>query len=142
MVALRCLLMAALGMVVVGCAGQPEAAVTGEARLNGQPLEAGFVRFVPAESTEGATIEATIARGAFAIERLPAGTYQLQVYAPRKTGRTITLPEVAPGRAGSGGSEEEFEETIPAVYNTRSTLQQTLTAGPNTVALELTSETR
>jgi hypothetical protein len=125
--------------LLLGCAAAPpSASVEGDVKLDGKPLAEGRVRLVPTDGTEGPALEAEVQQGSFTLDEVPPGTYLVQVYAPRKTGKTVPRPDIAPGRA-AGGSEDEFVETIPPTYNVRSTLKRTITAGSNVISLELSS---
>jgi hypothetical protein len=127
-------LAALLAFAIGGCAArtdqvdtQPRVEVSGTVTLDGKPLPAGTIQFDPEAGEAGASSAAEVAGGKFAIERsqgLVPGKYRISISSHRP--RQIK-PDEDPGAAPA-----PRPETIPARYNTRTTLSKEVTAdGPN-----------
>jgi hypothetical protein len=119
-------------LAIGGCSADPSApldtfprvAVSGTVTLSGTPLPQGMIQFDPAQGTTGPTAAAEISGGKFAIERSQGpvpGKYKIMIFsrAPVKIGE---------GEA-PGGTPKLKPETIPARYNTKSTLESEVPAG-------------
>lgn len=126
---------AALLVGLSGCSSGPStASVKGDVRLNGEPVEAGSISFIPS-SGEGTKVAAAIENGKYEIaaDRAPApGSYKVEITWDKPTGRKI--PSADPGM-----QTDERREAIPAKYNTQTTLVEELTAGENVKNFTLTS---
>ncbi len=122
-----------------GC-GQPNrASITGTVSLDGQPVEAGRITFVPIEGTQGPPASSPIEKGAFSIapmRGLISGVYRVEIRSQRKTGRKIYPGTPAP----EGTLVDEMTEAVPQRYNKRSTLRQELKAGENTCVFSPSSK--
>jgi hypothetical protein len=124
----RFLLLAFLALLS-GCGRS--ATVEGTLTLDGTPVEAGHITFVPIEGTAGSGARAAIANGRYAIgraTRIQPGVYRVEVSARSKTGKKIPVGSPAP----RGTMADEEVEAAPAQYNKKSTLRQELKAGANT----------
>lgn len=113
-------LLAAGVLAAAGCGkGEPTPVpVTGTVELNGKPLESGTIYFTAPDGKPPAHGE--VVNGAFALESLP-GERRVEV-------RHYVEVKNKKGPAG----EPLTTDTIPAKYNTNSTLKATVTdAGPN-----------
>jgi len=102
-----------------GCAedGPARKAVSGTVALDGRPLDAGSITFVPVEGLTAANTE--VVDGAFTIGRssgLAPGRYQVQIVSDRSTGKTIPNPDF-PDR-----TIEEVHNVIPPRYNVKTEL--------------------
>lgn len=115
----------------------PRVAVSGSVTLDGKPLPAGSIQFVPksAEAGKGVTATGEIQEGKFAIERTqgPApGDYQVSISS--RHGFVISPTEQP------GPRPKEEAEKIPERYNTKTTLTKDVSAaGPNVFDFALTS---
>jgi hypothetical protein len=128
-----------------GCAHQntsgdtlPRVAVSGSVTLDGTPLPAGSIQFVPqsAEAGKGVTASAEITNGKFAIEKdqgpVP-GKYHVSISSLHGA---VVKPNEQPG-----GPPKREPEKVPAQYNTRTTLVKDVTAGgPNTLDFALATK--
>lgn len=126
-------------LVGIGCTrSQPNVAtITGEVRLDGQPLEQGSIRFLPAEGVEGSVAGGEIVNGHYQLSGKagPAiGWNRVEINGTRKTGRMISKP--FPQR----GTVEETVEAIPPRFNTASTLRFEVETGDNTADFEVTAK--
>ena len=112
---------------LVGCGGAsdslPRQAVSGSVTLDGKPLEAGSITFDPVDEGKAGAVNAgaLISGGSYSIPRdkgLTPGAYRVSVVAAsgKKNAPTSEAPG-APPRKKAG------KATIPAKYNSRSTLQ-------------------
>ena len=131
----------------VGCTGNqgssPTAAVSGRVLLDGQPLQSGVIRFVPAGATEGRKTVVQLKDGEFSL--------------PRSQGPVIGKHRVEIESRDNGGYEldDEFAieqlrkrrvrrlqvAKIPSRYNSQSRLAVEVSAqGQNAYVFKLTSE--
>jgi hypothetical protein len=120
-----------LGLSAAGCGGSP-ATTSGRVTLNGQPVEAGSISFLPAAG-DGPASAAAIENGEYALppERpLRSGTYRVEVNWLKPTGKKI--PSADPGIM-----TDERQEVIPTKYNTQSKLTVEITSGANVHNFEL-----
>ena len=85
----------------------------GKVTFAGVPLEEGGMTFIPSGGS-GASSGGVITAGAYTAEMMP-GKYVVQITANRKTGKMLPVPPGEPPM-------EEYEQYIPAKYNTQSTL--------------------
>jgi len=128
-VAALCVTMAA------GCSGPPKAEVTGTVTLDGVPIENGSIQFYPVGAT-GQTVGAGIENGKYnlisSVGEMTVTINASKVVGKHKMYETADSPVV-----------DKLQETIPATYNTLSTLKVTLKPGKNDgVDFELKSETK
>ena len=123
----------------------PRAAVEGEVTFNGKPLEQGTVRFVPIDGTPGPKHAVQVKQGMFAAsaEQGPVvGQHRIEIestdnggYAPDDEQALAELEHVR--------SRSIRVLRVPEIYNTRSTLSETVAAeGPNHFVSELNSRRR
>jgi len=118
--------------LVAGCSSEsPKGTVKGEVTLDGQPLAAGLIRFVPVDG-KTQTADGTIAGGKFSA-LVPLGDMRVEVTAPRVVGKmkmynTPDSPEV-----------DRVEEAIPPQYNVESKLTLTVVKGEVEKKFELKS---
>jgi hypothetical protein len=118
----------------------PREAVSGTVTLDGQPMAKGTIRFSPAsQGNQSAAVEGggMIESGAFSIPRdrgLIPGSYQVAIYA----GGAGASSKGAQGPATGGPAPKK--ESIPAKYNSKSTLNAVVKKGDaNTFKFDLTS---
>ncbi len=100
-----------------GCA--PHGAIT----LDGNPLVDGSILFLPQGNTKSPSSGAAIVDGKYAVaanKGLLAGSFRVEITSIRKTGKQIVVH----------GTEkvDEFENIIPARYNTKSELSANIAA--------------
>ena len=116
--------------------GPRRASVSGNVRVDGQPVARGAINFIPVEGTHGPTAGAPIENGRYAIGRVKGvtvGRNRVTVSCPQKTGRKI------PGRLGDD-AVDEWAESLPAHYNTHSTLVREISPGSNELDFDLTGK--
>lgn len=131
-------LAAAAGLLVAAGCGDNRSAVSGRVSLDGKPVEAGTISFVPEATTKGPSAGATIANGEYRVEgeNLPVpGSYRVEITATKKTGKMIPAGSPAP----KGTMVEETVQAVPEKYNKKSTLQKDLKAGSNSLDFDLTT---
>jgi len=122
-----------LAAASAGCGGSGRGAVKGKVMVNGSPLEAGDISFVPLDASLGPTAGAVIANGEYAIAaaRGPvAGEYQVRINAFRKTGKKAwdgMGDEKAPD--SKKNFVEEVKAFIPSRYNDQSELRAKIEGG-------------
>jgi len=126
------LLIIVLLLGLVGCSkGRPEPKrfpATGTVTLDGKPLKEGKISFVNVQA--GMNDTGDIKDGKFEVQA-QAGEKKVEISAIR------TLPP----KPDDPMKSTIQEETIPATYNTKSTLKATVTeAGPNEFKFEVSSK--
>jgi hypothetical protein len=120
----------ALALAAAGCSGGGgEATVSGTVKLDGRPLKAGLIKFIPADG-KTPTADATITDGKYTAT-VPPGDKRVEVTAPKVVGKmkmydTPDSPTV-----------DQVEELLPKRYNTASELTYTVTAGSQTKDFDL-----
>lgn len=128
-----------LGMVLtsmVGCSGtsddQPALGlVTGGVSLDGQPVSGAIVDFAPASGRPSTGITDDLGRFELDYSDTEKGAILGQHTVRISTHRYV---------AQEDGSTTEIQETIPAKFNTESTLSATVEAGENDLSFDLTKE--
>lgn len=120
-----------------GCGPQeiPKVKVTGNVTLNGAPLKAGTIKFIP-QSGDGPTTGAVLnGEGEYSTE-VPAGLMRVEITSPKVTGKrklydTPDSPMI-----------EITEEQIPHRYNSKSELKYEVSSDEKEVEadFDLTSE--
>lgn len=118
-----------------GC-GSSAATVEGTASYKGQPVEHGSIDLIPTDGSEGVAARAIIERGAFSVAGpVTPGKYLVQIRWPKATGKKIKTAIDGPGVVN--GEVDEMKQVIPPEFNEKSTLKRELSAGRNTLKLEL-----
>lgn len=132
--------MAAVLVGVGGCggAGGPERVeVAGKVELDGQPLDAGTITFIPQGTGTAAT--GPIAEGQYALPLTQGpspGKCRVEILSYRETGRKVEGPT-----SDGSGRAAEMKQIIPPRYNTHSELECVLrTEGKNTCDFTLASK--
>jgi hypothetical protein len=108
---------------MLGCGAPSTAALTGKVTLDGAPVTAGNIVFLP--QGEGPKAAAAIVEGNYTIPAevgLKPGVYRVEVSWHKPTGRK--MPSSDPGIM-----MDETKEAVPAKFNTDSTLSAELSAG-------------
>jgi hypothetical protein len=124
-VRLRWFAAAAFALIAAGgCGGKSVSTVHGKVTLDGEPIAAGDIQFLP---TGGSSRKAAapIEQGAYALaptDALPPGEYRVEIRWPKPTGRKI--PSADPGMQA-----DETKEVVPARYNSDSTLKVEIGGG-------------
>jgi hypothetical protein len=119
-------------LAIVGCSAQASdprdklsrVALSGTVTLDGTPLPEGAIQFNPATGTEGPPAAGEIRDGKFSIEKPQgpvAGKYKVSI--------TSRPPARISENEAPGGSPRLKPETVPARYNTESTLESDVPAG-------------
>lgn len=124
---------AVLALLQTGCAEQA-ASIHGKVTLDGEPVTAGSISFLPA-SSGGRKAAAAIEQGAYSIpatEKLLPGSYRVEISWHKPTGRKIAS-------ADPGMTAEETREVVPAKFNTESTLTVEISGGEAEKDFALTS---
>ncbi len=127
------LFMAFAVLIVVGCQRGPATGlVRGTVTLDGKPLAAGIVRFVPIDG-KGAASSVPVAEGAFQLD-VETGPKKVEFSAPKVVGRqkaydTPESPKV-----------DIVEELLPPRYNFKTELTLEVKKGEQTPAFDLKSQ--
>lgn len=130
--------------VATGCGGQSglefsTSQVEGTVSYQGKPLESGKIRFIPDGKVvngqvAGKAIFANIKDGKYAIspeDGATVGKNRVEIKSYRASGKMIV------SSAGEGQKVEQFEQFIPARYNSESTLSVEIKQGENVQDFDL-----
>jgi len=127
------LVMFAVWLVVqFGCTGDKAAVVTGKVTFNGEVVETGAIRFVPAEG-DGPVAGAMIEGGIFTARKVHVGKNQVFITSPRGTGVMVKSWDAPDAPVG-----EEVVERIPKKFNSESELFYDVTKGRQMKNFDLT----
>lgn len=121
-------------LYVASCSGDvgPErVAVHGAVRLDGAPLPAGQIRFIPTEGTSGPAAAAEIKDGEFAFTEDDGpivGTHRVEIEATDYLGFAIDDERAFAQFARSGGTRDRrrTQNPVPPEYNRQSKLVRTI----------------
>ena len=127
-------------IVVPGCDRGPappkRGKLEGKVTLNGKPLAGGTIRFM-AIDPNGVNVLATVKDGAYSVAEADGptkGKYRVEFSVPSATKRRIPNDDIP------GQFMEEAPETMPARYNTQSTITIEFDPGkPEPRAFQLTT---
>lgn len=139
------LLLLAILITALGCGG-PSNVLTGEVKLDGQPLKTGSISL---RSKDGDTqaFGATITDGKFEIGKLPEGTFVAEVSAATQSnvstnGSDSKDDQVHVDAQSSEAADKQFEDLnyYRLVKNARGNRKEiTVTNGENSVSIDLQS---
>ncbi len=120
--------------IFAGCGrgGPAEAKVSGSIKFDGKPLETGTITFIPSDG-KGATAGTEIKEGRYSL-RVPPGPKRVEVRSPKSKPAPPAKPQAGPQ------SPPPPEESIPAVYNSQSTISKEVKMPETKIDLDLTSE--
>lgn len=132
-------LMSTILLLVNGCGGPSLAnlrgAVKGRVTLDGEPLQQGSIRFIPAEGITGPAAGSAIKDGAYEMtleQGAAIGKNRIEISAARPTGKQIKS-------IMNDSMVDEVEEAIPEKYNKNSTLEEEIQKGTNEFNFDLES---
>jgi len=131
-----CCSVALVSLVMSGCGGDgPElTSVKGEVTLDGSPLEGAVVTFNPTAEGGSPSSGTTDAGGAYEL----MFTYDKKGAMPGD--HSVRISKMAPSTGeGEGEIEGEDVESLPARYNTETTLTATVESGGNSIDFALES---
>ena len=117
-------------LLVAGCGGNDNlASVTGHITLDGKPVPNAFIKFIPKGATGAPSFGKTDSSGNYRMmfSDTEAGAWLGE--------NAVTISTGDVGLAPGMGSAE----SIPAVYNTKSTLVETVKQGSNKIDFKLSS---
>jgi len=125
-----------------GCGGAtdnlPRRAISGEVKLDGAPLKAAMIQFMPTDPASATAGGAAVTDGKYSIptaDGLVPGAYTVAV---TSVGTNATTP---PAGSMPGDPLPPAKESIPSAYNSKTTLTATVKAeGPNVFNFELKSK--
>ena len=120
-----------LSAALCGCQRGPEVGtVKGTISLDGQPVEGGIVRFVPADGNSQPA-DCVITDGAY-IVTMPLGEKKVEVFWAK------SKSDLPVDTAGQGN--EQIVQMIPARYNTQTTLSHTVVKGEEQKDFQLSTK--
>ena len=108
--------------------------------LDGRPLAAGFIQFVPVGASRGPLAAAPIVNGEYALTRTEGpvvGRVRVEIYSPTES----AVPLDDPLAFAAAGEDALPRERLPARYNRASSLFVAVKPGvENTFDFQLTSD--
>lgn len=137
---------------IIGCEsaadGPPRAAVNGIVSLDGEPLEAGVIRFIPQTDIPGPKVSVAITNGFFQLTELDGpvvGQHRIEIEGPAAGSLAFddeeALKQLEQSRLKSGRKTQLEVVRIPLVYNQKSRLEATIVKGdPNDLTFDLLSQ--
>ena len=130
MIAVRTALPILFALLLAGCnPGPPQGTVTGNVTLDGQPVEGGIIRFVPADGNSQPA-DSPITGGAYSVT-MQTGEKKVEIYWAPSSGK-------AADTASQGA--EPIVQRIPAKYNAQTTLTYEIVKGKQTKDFALASK--
>jgi hypothetical protein len=111
-------------IALAGCTAEKTASIHGKVSLDGEPVVAGSISFLPT-SGPGKKAAAAVEQGLYSIpasDQLVPGSYRVEISWRKPTGRQI--PSADPGIM-----TDETREAVPARYNIESTLTTEIASG-------------
>lgn len=110
-----------LGALSLGCGGAEGLfTISGNVTYDGQQVDRGTIGFVQQETSANKSIGTTIVDGHYELgsqEGLSEGSYKVQIYAERPSGRKIQADE------GSTEMVQPMVQYMPDIYNARTNLR-------------------
>ena len=126
-------LIAGWSLVAAGCGAPtspyPSARVAGNITLDGQPLPAGNISFIPTEGGQSRPTAIDFHNGAYNLDDAPLGSVRVRIISPQETGKMIP---------GSSQPEPEIIDIVPAGY--RQGIEVEITGDNDKLNFDLTSE--
>jgi hypothetical protein len=110
--------------IAAGCGGPGAATVSGEVKVDGEPLQKGVISFSPLEGA-GAVASGQIENGRYSVQTTP-GKKRVQISAPIVTGQRREY------NSPNAPMVEITEEGLADKYHTKSELTFDVQAGNNT----------
>jgi len=125
---------------LAGCGGGAEgpqrATVQGKVTFDGEPLESGFIEFIPDSGVNAAPVKLTISSGSYDTASdpmddrgIPLGNHTVVVRSWKETGQEV--------KNEMGEMEQEVVQIIPEKYNTSTELKAEVTAETDTLDFDL-----
>jgi hypothetical protein len=114
------------------------AAISGEVKLDGRPLEDGSIIFTPIDGAQGKVAGGPIKNGRYQLLRQKGptvGPNSVEIHGSRKTGKPAR-----PSRNPLEQGAEEYEEAVAPRFNSASTLRFEVKPGENTANFEVSSK--
>lgn len=120
----------ALFPLACGPATEHRSEIHGEVTLDGEPIQAGAILFLPTDPTRSATAGAEIKNGRYSIERDKGpgvGLYRVEIRASKKSGKQVQKAMGQPGEL-----MDEMVEAVATRFNAQSELTFDVKLGVNT----------
>jgi hypothetical protein len=134
-------------LLILGCGGEsgpPRFAVEGTVLLDGGPLPAGVIRFIPQGQTRGPAASGPIEDGKFSLDATHgpiAGDHRVEIEATGHEGFAVDDEQAFAQKAVATRGPVIPPNPVPVLYNRASTLSRTITPdGPNTFEFNLSSK--
>lgn len=139
----------AVAIACCGCGGGddkiPRAAVRGHVTWKGAPLVEGVIRFVPMEKGKVGKTSINVVNGVFEVDAYQGpvvGEHRIEIESTDDGGFAMD-DETALQRLKESNTKRIDAVVIPPIYNTRSTLKETVSADmPNQFNFQLTKPKR
>jgi hypothetical protein len=120
----------ALALLFIGCSQGPAVGIVkGTITLDGQPVDGGLIRLVPADGNSQPA-DCIVTAGAYTVT-MPIGEKKVEIYWTKSSGGKVDT--------ASQGTEKVIQ-MVPTAYNTESTLTYTVEKGTHTKDFALSSK--
>ena len=133
--------LAGLCLMILGCGKQPayegpsRMALGGRVTIDGQPVDGGTISFIPQASAQRVS-GGSIVNGAYYIPEEKGanqGSYRVEIHWQKPVGKKFRDPD-------TGEMKDVMKESIPAKFNTKSTLTATISPKQPSLDFELKSK--
>lgn len=138
---LKCAALLALGLLVSGCGkesayeGEPRVALSGRVTVDGQAVDGGTISFIP-QTPEQRVTGGPISNGLYSIAEEKGahkGSYRVEIRWPKPNGKKYK-------DADTGEMKDKLIESVPAKFNTKSTLNVNISPDNPTMNFDLKSK--
>jgi hypothetical protein len=116
-------------LLLAGCSGGSEGTVSGEVKVDGQPLKKGQIKFVPADG-KSPGVDADVTEGKYTA-KVPPGNVKVEIRGNKVVGKIRMAPE--------SPEVEQIEELVAKEYNDQTTLTMTVQKGSQEKNFEVKS---
>ncbi len=138
---LRAGCLAGLCLLIAGCGnqpayeGQPRMAVGGRVTIDGQPVDGGTISFIPQSAGSRVTGGSIVGGAYFIPEEKGAnqGSYRVEIHWQKPNGKKFHDPD-------TGEMKDAVKESIPAQYNTKTTLSANISSPQPSLDFDLKSK--
>ncbi|MCA9072474.1 MAG: hypothetical protein KDA84_26300 [Planctomycetaceae bacterium] len=134
-------LVAVLGFFVTGCGkdaayeGPPRVALSGRVTIDGQTVDGGTISFIP-QSPNLRVTGGPISNGLYSIveeKGAHEGGYRVEIRCPKPNGKKFKDSD-------TGEMKDQLVESVPAKFNTKSTLSVSVSPQNSTLHFDLKSK--
>ena len=119
-----------LGLVILAGCGSSEGTISGEVKVDGQPLKDGTIKFVPSDG-KSSPVDAPIKEGKYKAT-LPPGEVKVEIRGNKVVGKIKMMPE--------SPEVDKVEELVNEKFNTKSDIKMTIQSGSQEKHFDVTGK--